>query len=85
MRFSLGWGLGVFPKDTARKMFAVESRSSDRTKPSEPVFERVSNYVQARYGFSPEARLPVLKKLPYLAGMIYYANLRKALLDEYDI
>ena len=77
--------LGVFPKDTARKMFAVESKPSDRAKPVEPLFERVSNYVEARYGFSPEARLPVLKKLPYLAGMIYYANLRKALLDEYDI
>jgi len=77
--------LGVFPEATARKIFAVESRPSDRAKPVEPLFERVSNYVQARYGFSPDARLPVLKKLPYLAGMIYYANLRKALLDEYEI
>ena len=77
--------LGVFPEATARKMFAVECKPSDRAKPVEPLFERVSNYVEARYGFSPEARLPVLKKLPYLAGMIYYANLRKALLDEYDI
>jgi hypothetical protein len=77
--------LGVFPKDTARKMFAVESRLSDGGKPVETVFEKVSNYVQARYGFSMDARLPPHKKLPYLAGMIYYANLRKALLDEYDI
>ena len=77
--------LGAFPGDTARKLFAVESRLSARANPVEPVFEKVSNYVQARYGFSMDARLPVYKKLPYLAGMVYYANLRKALLDEYDI
>jgi len=77
--------LGVFPQNTARKMFAVESRPAERANPVEPLFVQVSNYVQDRYGFSTDARLSVHKKLPYLAGMIYYANLRKALLDEYDI
>jgi len=77
--------LGVFPKATARKMFTVDRRPAERAKPLEPVFVQVSNYIQNRYGFSMDARLPVHKKLPYVAGMIYYANLRKALLDEYGI
>jgi hypothetical protein len=77
--------LGAFPGEIAKKMFASKSRSPERAKPAEPEFARVSNYVQNRYGLNLDARLPAHKKLPYLAGMIHYANLRKALLDEYDI
>ena len=77
--------LGAFPGDIARKMFKSENGPSARAKPDEPVFTRVSNYVQCRYGFNLDARLPAHKKLPYLAGMIHYANLRRALLNEYDI
>ncbi len=77
--------LGAFPGDIARKMFEGESGPSESAKPDEPVFARISNYVQSRYGFNLDARLPAHKKLPYLAGMIHYANLRRALLDEYDI
>ena len=54
-------------------------------KPDEPVFARISNYVQSRYGFNLDARLPAHKKLPYLAGMVHYAKLRRALLNEYGI
>jgi hypothetical protein len=77
--------LGVFPEDIARKMFEVERRPSRRAKPAEPVFARVRNYFQSRYGLNLDARLPAHKKLPYLAGMIHYANLRSALLHEYAI
>jgi hypothetical protein len=77
--------LGVFPGKTAREMFEVEKTPSARAKPAEPAFARVRNYLQSRYGLNLDARLPAHKKLPYLAGMIHYANLRKALLDEYDI
>jgi hypothetical protein len=45
----------------------------------------VRNYLQGRYGLNLDARLPAHKKLPYLAGMIHYANLRRALLNEYGI
>ncbi len=77
--------LGVFPEDIARKMFAVESRPCKRAKPAEPLFARVRNYFQSHYGLNLDARLPAHKKLPYLAGMIHYANLRRALLNEYDL
>lgn len=77
--------LGIFPKKVARKMFEIERKPSEPEKPAVSAFSGVGNYIQSRYGFSIDARLPVQKKLPYLAGMIYYANLRKALLDEYDI
>jgi hypothetical protein len=77
--------LGVFPEDTAREMFEVESGPSERVEPVEPAFARVRNYIQSHYGFNLDARLPAHKKLPYLAGMIHYANLRRALLHEYGI
>jgi hypothetical protein len=77
--------LGAFPKNVARRMFGTESRPSERANPAASPLASVGNYIQSRYGFSIDARIPVQKKLPYLAGMIYYANLRKALLDEYDI
>jgi len=77
--------LGAFPGAIARKMFAGKSRPPERAKPAEPMFAKVSKYVQNRYGFNLDARLPAHKKLPYLAGMIHYASLRRALLDEFDI
>jgi hypothetical protein len=77
--------LGAFPGDIARKIFEGESGPSMGSGAAEPVFTRVSNYVQSRYGFNPDARLPAHTKLQYLAGMIHYANLRRALLTEYDI
>jgi hypothetical protein len=66
-------------------MFEVERKPSARANPAEPAFARVRNYLQSRYGLNLDARLPAHKKLPYLAGMIHYANLRRALLNEYDI
>jgi hypothetical protein len=77
--------LGVFPGDVARKMFEVDRQASERGKPDEPMLARVSSYFQSRYGLYLDARLSAHKKLPYLAGMIHYANLRRALLTEYDI
>jgi hypothetical protein len=77
--------LGAFPQAVAREMFASESRPSDRGATAQPVFAQVSKYVQKRYGFNLDARLPAHKRLPYLAGMVHYANLRRALLNEYDI
>jgi hypothetical protein len=77
--------LGVFPGKIAREMFDVESKPSARANANEPAFARVRDYLQSRYGLNLDARLPAHKKLPYLAGMIHYANLRRALLTEYDI
>ena len=77
--------LGVFPGKIAREMFEVESKPSARANANEPAFARVRDYLQSRYGLNLDARLPAHKKLPYLAGMIHYANLRRALLTEYDI
>jgi hypothetical protein len=77
--------LGAFPEDIARKMFEAESRPSECAKPAEPVFARVRNYLRSRYGLNLDARLPAHQRLPYLAGMIHYANLRSALLYEYGI
>jgi hypothetical protein len=77
--------LGAFPVNIARTMFVSKSRPPEGAKPAEPLFAKVSNYVQSRYGFKLNARLPAHIRLPYLAAMIHYANLRKALLEEYAI
>lgn len=77
--------LGVFPCDIARKMFEVERMPSRSAESTEPAFARVRAYLQNRYGLNLDKCLPAHKKLPYLAGMIHYSNLRRALLIEYDI
>jgi hypothetical protein len=77
--------LGVFPGKIAREMFAVESKPSSPANVDDSAFARVRDYLQSRYGLNLDAKLPAHKKLPYLAGMIHYANLRRALLNEYDI
>lgn len=81
--------LGVFPEAVARQIFM----KSEKRRPSKSASEKlphsvsatVLKYFEARYGLSFGEPLPSAKKLQYLAAVIHFAKLRRALLAEYDI
>jgi hypothetical protein len=45
----------------------------------------VLQYFASRYGLSFSGPTPSTKKLQYLAALIHFSKLRRALLTEYDI
>jgi hypothetical protein len=71
--------LGVLPKATARKIFMKPERQSLPNSVSRAVLE----YMENRYGLRFDER--GAKKPSYIAGLIHFVKLRRALLAEYDI
>ncbi|MDO8434155.1 MAG: hypothetical protein Q7S58_17285 [Candidatus Binatus sp.] len=79
--------LGVLPQSIARKWFDDgESASArrDHRQIAKPVFAKVIDYFETRYRLD-FAGLPSEKTEHYLAAVIHYAKLRRALLLEYSI
>jgi hypothetical protein len=81
--------LGVFPDAIARKIF-LKPRKGRQSKPAtaelpDSVSANVLKYFEGRFGLSFGAHLPSQKKLQYLAAVVHFAKLRRALLTEYDI
>jgi hypothetical protein len=82
--------LGVFPAAIARKIFLKPQKPSRAKSVAaaelpDSVATSVLKYFQGRFGLTFGAELPAAKKLQYLAGVIHFAKLRRALLTEYDI
>jgi hypothetical protein len=78
--------LGIFPQRVAQQCFE-KSRS-----PSIGIGVTSSNgivgavaYVANKYGFNGDPNLPQENRVQYLAGVLHYAKLRKALFDEFQI
>jgi hypothetical protein len=81
--------LGVFPEAIARKIFlkpknGKQSKSATAELP-DSVSTTVLQYFEGRFGLSFGAHLPSAKKLQYLAAVVHFSKLRRALLTEYDI
>ena len=81
--------LGVFPEGIARKFFSKslngkQSRSAVAELP-DSVPPKVLKYFEGQFGLGFGGQLPTTKKLHYLAGVIHFTKLRRALLTEYDI
>jgi hypothetical protein len=81
--------LSGYPKAMARTIFQTRPRKRAMkipvTEPGASAFTAVREHLRARYGFDFTLALPPTKKLHYLTGMIHYARLREALLEEYDL
>jgi len=81
--------LGVFPAPIARKMFMQSDNGIAAKDPageiSSAVSESILKYFELRYGLNFSDPLPSAKKLQYLAALIHFAKLRRALLIEYGI
>ena len=83
--------LGIFPEPIARRIFLNfgKKKASKATAASDDlpnsVSARVLDYMERRYSLGFGEPLPSTKKLQYLAALIHFAKLRRALLLEYEI
>jgi hypothetical protein len=81
--------LGVFPEAIARRIFLLpRKRGQAKFATAElpnSVSTTVLKYFEGRFGLSFGAHLTAAKKLQYLAAVVHFAKLRRALLTEYDI
>jgi hypothetical protein len=79
--------LGGYPKAAAKTIFTRERRKRiARTGAiGQTEIGRIRSHLEASYGFDFSTALSPDQNLQYLAGMIHYAKLRAALLEEYDI
>jgi len=76
--------LGIFPAAIARELFRDGAQKEDEN-PAAAIVNQVSPYIARRYGLRVEQIRGAQKKLHALAALVHYTNLRRALLDEYDI
>ena len=79
--------LGIFPADIARKLFSGTRRVMSRNRSNEvsdPAFARLLDYIAKRYGLRLDQMRGINQKFQTLAGLVHYAKLRRALLDEYN-
>lgn len=78
--------LAGYPKLAAERIFTKRTRrSSARTAPDPAVIQCIRTHLEKSYGFNFSANLSPQQNLQYLAGMLHYAKLRAALLDQFDI
>jgi hypothetical protein len=78
--------LGIFPQSVARQYFHGDRGAWCGNGESSPngIVGAVA-YVANRYGFNADPSLPQENRVRYLAGVLHYAKLRKALFDEFDL
>jgi hypothetical protein len=78
--------LGIFPQSVARQYFHGDRGASYGNGESSPngIVGAVA-YVANKYGFNADPSLPQENRVRYLAGVLHYAKLRKALFDEFDL
>ena len=78
--------LGIFPHKVARQCFEKSHGASGGTGEVSPngIVGAVA-YVANKYGFNADPSLPRENRVQYLAGVVHYAKLRKALFDEFDL
>jgi hypothetical protein len=75
--------LAAYPKSAARKMFSSEIAAIQKV--SGPNLVKLLEYLKTGWGIDFEGPRQPGHHLIYLAGMVHYAKLRRALLTEYRI
>jgi hypothetical protein len=81
--------LGMYPEASARKIFLTPHKGKpSKSAPAEfpdSVATTVLEFMQSRFGLNFGPQMASTKRLQYLAAVIHFAKLRRALLTEYDI
>jgi len=78
--------LAGYPQEAAKAMVpATKPHDGSRKDFNDTVFSAIRRHIKKSYGFDFSSKLPPGQNLQYLAGMIHYAKLRIALLQEYGI
>ena len=80
--------LGTFPVDIAQAFFGTSEKN--REKRVFPRFRgalssKIIDYFRRQYGLALESGLSAEKRLQYLAAVVHYTQLRRALLNEYNL
>lgn len=80
--------IGMYPEASAREIFSPRKRKPSKSTAAElpdSVATSVLEFMQRRFGLSFGVQMNSTKRLQYLAAVIHFAKLRRALLTEYDI
>ncbi len=80
--------LGVLPAAVARKILMPakgRTSKSGAENSAESISGKVMKYFESKYGLSFREHLPSSKKLQYLAALVHFTKLRRALLTQYDL
>jgi hypothetical protein len=80
--------LGTFPSEIAQALFDTSEKNRwkgayprSRGAPS----SKIIDYFRRQYGLAFESGLSAEKRLQYLAAVVHYTQLRRALLTEYNL
>jgi hypothetical protein len=76
-----------YPKPSAQAIFTKARREemSNQQGLDEALIQRIRDHLERSYGFDFSAALSPHQNLQYLVGMLHYAKLRAALLEEFDL
>ncbi len=79
--------LAGYPKPAAKRIFAGRQRRAIAGKGNldHAIIDAIRAHLEASYRFDFSVALSAFQNLQYLAGMIHYAKLRAALLEEYEL
>jgi len=79
--------LAGYPRAAAEAIFTKAQRKklANKQGPDDTLIRRIREHLEGSYGFDFSAALSSHQNLQYLAGMLHYAKLRAALLEEFDI
>lgn len=81
--------LGVLPAAIARRILmpSVKGRTakSRAEESADSISAKVLKYFESKYGLNFREHLPSSKKLQYLAAVVHFTKLRRALLTQYDL
>jgi hypothetical protein len=79
--------LAGYPKPAAKAIFAKSQGKKRVVKRGldYELIERIRKHIEGSYGFDFSASLSPRQNLQYLAGMLHYAKLRVALLEQFDV
>ena len=79
--------LAGYPKTAAKAIFGGRRHkgSASRGRLDHAVIGGIRKHLEGAYRFDFSTTLSPAQNLQYLAGMIHYAKLRAALLEEYDL
>ena len=75
---------GIRAKDFPALQKGKQSKSAPAELP-DSVATTVLEFMQSRFGLNFGPQMASTKRLQYLAAVIHFAKLRRALLTEYDI
>jgi hypothetical protein len=76
--------VGAFPANTAKAFFESRFKGVEPKSRGTPS-SKIIDYFRRQYGLVFEPGLSSEKKLQYLAAVVHYTQLRRALLTEYNL